>query len=101
MAELISKLPPPTAPQPNDRARMERAQALVHEHRCNFCHTADFTGQENVPRLAGQREDYLVKSLREYKSNVRRGYEPWMSNVLYAINDEEIVDLAYFLAHAR
>jgi cytochrome c553 len=26
-----------------------------------------------MPRLAGQREDYLVKVLRDYRSNARRG----------------------------
>jgi hypothetical protein len=30
---------------------------------------------DNVPRLAGQREDYLLKSLRAYKENSRRGYD--------------------------
>ena len=54
-----------------------------------------------MPRLAGQREDYLVKALREYKNNTRRGYDPAMAEVLYAINDEQILDLAYFLARIQ
>lgn len=52
-------------------------------------------------RLAGQREDYLVKALREYKSNTRRGYAAAMAEVLYAISDEQILDLAYFLARVQ
>ena len=53
-----------------------------------------------MPRLAGQREDYLVKTLREYKNNTRRGYDPVMAEVLYPITDEQIGDLAYFLARS-
>ena len=56
---------------------------------------------KNVPRLAGQREDYLVKTLREYKNNTRRGYDASMADVLYQISDEQIVDLAYCLARLR
>lgn len=102
MADFISKLPPPQpVGPPADPARMERARALIEQHRCNFCHNRDYAGAENVPRLAGQREDYLVKTLREYKSNTRRGYDASMADVLYPISDEQILDLAYFLAHLR
>jgi|SRR5215831_10885889 cytochrome c553 len=102
MADFISKLPPPQpVGAPADPARMERARTLIEQHRCNFCHNRDYSGEQNVPRLAGQREDYLVKTLREYKSNTRRGYDASMADVLYPISDEQILDLAYFLAHLR
>jgi len=102
MAELISQLPPPRpAPGPPDPDRIERARALIQQHRCNFCHNQDFSGAENVPRLAGQREDYLVKALREYKSNARRGYDAAMGDVMYPVTDDDILDLAYFLAHVQ
>jgi cytochrome c553 len=102
MANVISKLPPPfPAAEPLDPARLERARALIQQHRCNFCHNQDFSGEQNVPRLAGQREDYLVKTLREYKSNARRAYDASMADVLYPISDEQILDLAYFLARLR
>src|SRR5262249_58408499 len=75
MADAIARLVPPSAdPTPSDPARAERARALIQRNRCNVCHTPNFAGVENVPRLAGQREDYLVKSLRGYKDNSRRGY---------------------------
>jgi cytochrome c553 len=99
MAEVIAKLPPPRpVAEPGDPARFERARALIQQHRCPFCHSPNFSGAQQVPRLAGQREDYLVKALREYKSNARRGYDAAMADVLYEINDEQILDLAYFLA---
>ena len=102
MAASLAKLPPPEPPAgPVDPARVERARALIDQHRCNFCHNRDYSGEQNVPRLAGQREDYLVKALREYKNNTRRGYDASMSDVLYPISDEQIRDLAYFLSRLR
>jgi cytochrome c553 len=99
---FISKLPPPNSQaDPPDAARMERGRVLAQTHRCAFCHQPDFSGREQMPRLASQREDYLVKTLRAYKSNARRGYDASMAEVLYPIKDDEIPDLAYYLAHLR
>ena len=98
-AELIAKLPAPHPPDgPADAARIERARALVAQNRCNICHTATFAGQDNVPNIADQREDYLVKALRGYKDNSRHGYDATMAEVMAPISDEQIVDLAYYIA---
>src|SRR5262245_62565040 len=87
MASAIAKLPAPTPPgDAADPARATDAQALVAQNRCNFCHSRNFAGEQNVPRLAGQREDYLVKAMREYKSNSRRGYDASMADVLYSVS---------------
>ena len=101
-ADIISKQPPPepVADTP-DAARMERARVLSDQHRCNFCHQPRYQGQENVPRLAGQREDYLVKALRGYKDNSRRGYDASMADVIEPLTDEQILDMAYYLARVR
>jgi cytochrome c553 len=101
-ADIISKLPPPQpVAGPVDDARIERASALIQQNRCNFCHTASFAGQENVPRIAGQREDYLVKALRGYKDNSRHGYDASMADVIAPITDEQILDLAYYMARVK
>lgn len=101
-ADLISKLPAPRPVDgPADAARIERARALVERHHCNFCHTPSFAGQDNVPRIADQREDYLVRALRGYKDNSRRGYDGTMADVTAPISDGEILDLAYYLARVR
>jgi hypothetical protein len=43
-----------------------------------FCHNPNFSGAQQVPRLAGQREGYLVKALRAYKNNTRRSCDAAM-----------------------
>jgi len=101
-SEKIAALPAPKPPaEPGDAARSERAKALVAQHRCAFCHKPDFSGQDQVPHLAAQREDYLLKALRDYKSNARAGYDATMAEVVQPLSDENFVDLANYLAHPR
>jgi cytochrome c553 len=101
-ADAIAKLPAPKPVEgPVDAARMERARALVEKNHCNVCHTSRFAGQENVPRIADQREDYLVTALRGYKDNSRRGYDAAMADVVPQVTDEQILDLAYYLARVK
>jgi cytochrome c553 len=101
-SEFIGKLPKPTPPaDAGDPARVQRAKALVQQHHCNSCHGADFAGRENIPRLADQREDYLAKTMLEYKDNSRHGYDATMADVLQPVTKDQIADLAYFLARVR
>jgi len=99
-SDFIATLPAPkpTPGEPAEQGRIERGQVLVRQHRCDFCHNPDLAGRDNVPRLAGQREDYLIKSLSEYKANTRPGYDASMADVLARVTEGEILDLAYFLA---
>ena len=98
-ADVLAKLPAPVpAGEATDPARMARGQALVRQYRCNVCHTPDLSGRDAVPRIAGQREDFLIKTLREYKTNERPGYDASMGDVMQPISDADIPDLAYFSA---
>jgi len=101
LADIVSKLPPPEPVSSGDAARLQAGRTIAEQNRCNFCHQTNYSGDRNVPRIAGQREDYLVKALREYKNNTRRGYDASMADVLYSVTDEQILDLAYFLARQR
>jgi cytochrome c553 len=101
-SDFIATLPKPAPPaDAGDPARMQRAEALIQQNRCNSCHNTDFSGRDNVPRIADQREDYLAKTLREYKDNSRHGYDGTMAEVLQPVTVEQIADLAYFLARVR
>src|SRR5207253_2291819 len=102
IADAIAALPPAKPPDdPVDPARFERARALTEQNHCNVCHRPDFSGQQTVPRLAGQREDYLLKTLREYKSGTRHAYEPIMLEALQPIDDAQLVEFAYYLSRLR
>jgi cytochrome c553 len=102
VSDFIAKLPKP-APSADtaDPARMLRAQELTVKYHCNSCHHQDFSGGDNVPRIKNQREDYLAKTLSEYKDNSRHGYDATMADVMGPVTPDQIKDLAYFLARVR
>ncbi len=101
LGDTIAKLP---APQPEPAlaaADGEHGQALVSRYHCNSCHGADLGGRDSIPRIAGQRQEYLLKSLTEYKSNARPGYSPAMSEVAQELKAEDIPVLAQYVAQYR
>jgi cytochrome c553 len=101
-SDFLAKLPAPQPPtDAGDADRMQRAATLITQNRCNSCHNLDLAGRDNVPRIANQREDYLAKTLREYKTNDRHGYDGSMAEVLVPVNDQQILDLAYYISRFR
>ena len=100
-SDFIGTLPPVLAPPsatPPDAARIDKARALAQQHKCVFCHGADFSGGQQVPRIAGQREDYLQMSLRGFRSGMRPGYTQAMSAAVSQIPLEDLDTLAYYVA---
>jgi cytochrome c553 len=100
LGAYFASLTPPKPATPDDNPDLSRkgAQAAVGR-RCASCHTDTFAGTKAVARLAGQREEYLVKALHDYKSGVRSGGAgAAMTDVAYPLSDEEIEALAHYLA---
>ncbi len=100
-SDAIAKLPAPAPDGQVDAARMQKGYALIEHNHCNQCHQSNLAGKDNVPRIAAQREDYLAKTLREYKGNTRVGYEPIMLEVMRPLTDADIADLAYTIARMK
>ena len=101
-SEFLARLPPPVPPSGDaDQSKMERGRALVTQHHCNSCHAPNLAGQDQIPRIAAQREDYLAKALRDYKSNARPGYDPAMASVVQPLTEEEFAALAYYIARVK
>jgi cytochrome c553 len=101
LGAYFASLTPPKATQPDDNPDLSAkgAQAAVGR-RCALCHTDTFAGTKAVARIAGQREEYLLKALHDYKSGVRSGGGmAAMAEVAYPLSEEEIIALAHYLAH--
>lgn len=100
LSNYIAKLPPPEPPpEPADPARVARGRSLASQNHCTVCHNPDFSGREQMPRLANQREDYLLKTMREYKSGARIGYAGAMAVELRELTDADLDALAHYLSH--
>jgi cytochrome c553 len=82
-----------------DDALLAAGRKLAQVNRCANCHLDNFSGTQATPRLAAQREDYLLKSLRDFKSGTRRGGGvAAMPDVVYRLGDDDFRALAHFLA---
>src|ERR1700680_1108159 len=101
LGAYFASLAPPKASKPDDNPDLSQkgAQAAAGR-RCASCHADTYAGTKAVARVAGQREEYLVKALHDYKSGVRSGGAgAAMTDVAYPLFDEEIEALAHYLAH--
>jgi cytochrome c553 len=70
----------------------------VKFHRCSS-HGEDFVGFGAAARLADQREDVLLKALRDFKSGARAACGiASMTDVVYGLNDDAMQALAHYMA---
>lgn len=99
-ADAIAKLPAPKPPaEGRDEARFARGKEIAERSRCASCHNPDFSGRDQMPRLAAQREDYLRHAMFAYKGGRRVGQLAIMPEVMHALDDDDIRALAHYLAH--
>jgi cytochrome c553 len=67
--------------------------ALKAQQVCAVCHGPDGNStSDQFPRLAGQREAYLLAALRAYRAGLRN--DPTMHAQAEHLSDQEIADLA-------
>jgi cytochrome c553 len=100
LAAFFAAQKPPRAEAAADAALVDAGRKLAQANRCAACHKDDFSGTQATARIAAQREDYLLKALRDFKSGARSGGAmAAMADVVYPLNDEDLKALAHFLAH--
>jgi len=101
LGAYLASLTPPKPPSPDDNPALSRKGAeAAAGRRCASCHTDTYAGTKAVARLAGQREDYLLKALHDYKLGARSGGSmAAMAEVAYPLSEEEITALAHYLAN--
>jgi cytochrome c553 len=98
---LVEALPPPKpSDKPDDRPDLTKTgAALAVERHCNNCHAENFAGQQAAARLAGQREEVLLKALHDYKAGKRTGTGvAAMPEIAFALSEDEMQALAHYLA---
>lgn len=100
----LSSLPPPNPPLGKDERPdlTEAGKQLAIANHCASCHMEGFVGKDATPRLAGQREAYLLKALRDFKSGARRGGGvAAMPDAVYPLSDKGLQALAHYLSRLR
>jgi cytochrome c553 len=81
-----------------DPGLAKRGAEIAAGRRCGSCHLPTLAGQQQIPRLAGQRIDYLIFTLRSYRDNPRHGADTAMSANIAGASNDDIVALAHYCA---
>ena len=81
-----------------DREKAARGEKKAAETLCTMCHLRAFMGQNEIPRVAGQHYEYIVKQMRAFKSGDRANDAGTMASVSKTLSEEDIDDLGHYLA---
>jgi cytochrome c553 len=84
-----------------NEARARRGKAKAEETLCTMCHLGGFMGQNEIPRVAGQHYQYIVKQMKDFKAYRRTNDAGNMASVSKTLSDRDIEDLGHYLAGLR
>ena len=76
----------------------QRGAELAPKLRCASCHRPDFSGQDQMPRIAAQRIDYLIHAMKEFRDDKRTGADTAMTAVVVGVPDADLAALAHYAA---
>lgn len=88
----LQKATPPA--RPVDPQRSAAGRQLAEKYNCVQCHGPALLGQQHIPRLAGQRAEYLRTQLRGFKASTRFDMDGVMTSAAQALSDDDILVLA-------
>ena len=81
-----------------DPQKATRGRAKADETLCSMCHLGELAGQNEIPRVAGQHYDYIVKQLKDFKAMRRTNDAGNMTSVSKTLSDEDIESLGHYAA---
>jgi cytochrome c553 len=98
IAEYFAQKPWPNLGEPRSPKDVtQRAINAEHSVGCTGCHLEQFQGASTIPRLAGQSEAYLAKTMTDFRSGAR-GNNPGMTDLMRAASPDDLAALAEYLA---
>ena len=98
IAQHFAKLPAKASDERVDPELAKRGEALAARMRCASCHLPSLAGQEQMPRVAKQRIDYLIASMQAFRDNKRTGADTAMSASIFGATDADLTALAHYAA---
>lgn len=101
LARHYAALPLKPTPAPLQPEKQRAGAALSQAGGCGTCHLPDYRGQNQVPRLAGQHEAYLLASMKQFRDQPGPGRDTIMAATLRGLSDADLEKLAHHFAHAK
>ncbi len=84
---------------PIDSAKVAAGKQVADAALCTMCHLGGFSGQNEVPRVAGQHYDYIVKQLKDFRERRRTNDAGTMTAYARGLTDEQIDALAQYITN--
>lgn len=81
-----------------DPAKAKLGKAKADEVLCTMCHLGGFSGQNEIPRVAGQHYGYVVKQLTDFRARKRTNDAGSMTSVAKSLSDADIENLSQYIA---
>jgi cytochrome c553 len=81
-----------------DPAKFAAGADVSRRALCGTCHLPDYSGQNQVPRLARQHEPYLAATMKMYRDAPAPGRDTAMSAALHGLDDNQLQQLAHYLS---
>ncbi len=81
-----------------DPAKVASGRGIADAALCPMCHLGGFSGQNEIPRVAGQHYDYVVLQLKNFRGRLRTNDGGNMTAYAKSLTDEQIDDLAHYIA---
>ena len=98
LSRHYAALPAKPSDEKVDAALAQKGAAIATQRGCVSCHLPTLAGQEQMPRLAKQRIDYLIPTLKSYRDAPRPGADTAMSAAVAGASDDDITALANYAA---
>ena len=89
---------PRQRPAKIDSEKVAAGRELAALHHCTSCHKPGLVGQQQVPRLAGQDFDYLLKLLRGFKAKTASDLDGTMTMAAQPLQEQDVLNLVHFMA---
>jgi cytochrome c553 len=101
LADYFAAQRPQPVPFKADPVKVEAGRRKAAEVLCTMCHLGGFTGQNEIPRVAGQYDQYIVKQLQDFRAHRRTNDAGNMTSVTKGLSDEDIENLAAYVANLQ
>jgi cytochrome c553 len=98
IATHFTRLTPKASPEKVEPELVERGRQLAERMRCGSCHLPTLAGQDQMPRLARQRIDYMLHAMQQFRDNRRSGADTAMTAAIVGVPDADLAALAHYAA---
>jgi cytochrome c553 len=98
LAKHFSARPWPKIPYQASDNQVARSERAATAGACTECHLASYAGNNSdTPRVAGQQQPYLERTMLEFKNKVRLN-APAKGSLFGTFDDADLIALSHYLA---